>query len=163
MSSTDAQIEPTSNDQPPANGTAVAHPTEQLLGDDPPNNYSVKFETDAFEEQQEGSKLISKAQSFLESPELQEKDSESKTQYLKTKGISEETVDELQQAVSLSPAGHPVRRYVTRAKSYLRSQLFHRERTQKHWCHLLGHAYSTTYSPSITSSHMLLEPLPSYH
>lgn len=104
MSSADTRVESTSNDQLPEGGAAVAHPTEQLLGDNTPDIASTKLETDIFAEQKQGSELISKAQTFLESPELQEKDSESKTQYLATKGIPEDTVDEIQKAVC--PAYH---------------------------------------------------------
>lgn len=60
-----------------------------------------KSELDLFAEQQTESELVSKAQSFLESPELKESDAKSKAQYLADKGIPVETIDELQKAVSL--------------------------------------------------------------
>ncbi|ELU43064.1 peroxisomal membrane anchor protein (Pex14p) conserved region domain-containing protein [Rhizoctonia solani AG-1 IA] len=63
----------------------------------------TQVEQFAFEEQQKSSDLVSKAQSFLESPELKESDSKSKAQYLADKGLSGDTIDELQQAKFVFP------------------------------------------------------------
>ncbi|QRV91576.1 peroxisomal membrane anchor protein (Pex14) [Ceratobasidium sp. AG-Ba] len=56
-----------------------------------------------FSEQQPTSELVSKAQAFLESPELKGNDADSKTQFLVTKGIPAETADELQKALASIP------------------------------------------------------------
>ncbi|KAF8609666.1 hypothetical protein BDV93DRAFT_518441, partial [Ceratobasidium sp. AG-I] len=123
MSSVDLQAELTSNDQLLQDGAAaVAHPTEQLLENTPSTSASGKLKTVMFEEQEQGSELISKAQSFLESPELREKDLESKTQYLVTKGIPEETIDEIQKAISSIPV-IPPRTYPEALVSPARSRL----------------------------------------
>jgi hypothetical protein len=102
MSSMNTQNQPTPNEQAPKN--------EAPLLSTPENASSLDTETSqpetptsetVFSEQQTTSELVSKAQSFLESPDLKENNPESKMQYLVTKGLPEETADELQRAVSL--------------------------------------------------------------
>ncbi|KAJ1311493.1 hypothetical protein OPQ81_009980 [Rhizoctonia solani] len=76
-----------------------------------------------FEDQQKSSDLVSKAQSFLESPELKESDSKSKAQYLVDKGLPEDTIDELQQALASIPVVPP-RTYPEALVSPTQSRLF---------------------------------------
>ncbi|CAE7090854.1 unnamed protein product [Rhizoctonia solani] len=76
-----------------------------------------------FEDQQKSSELVSKAQSFLESPELKDSDQESKAQYLAGKGLSGDTIDELQQALASIPIVPP-RTYPEALISPTRSRLF---------------------------------------
>ncbi|CAE6462177.1 hypothetical protein ACGC1H_001712 [Rhizoctonia solani] len=76
-----------------------------------------------FEDQQKSSELVSKAQSFLESSELQESDPKSKAQYLASKGLSGDTIDELQQALASIPIVPP-RTYPEALVSPTRSRLF---------------------------------------
>ncbi|KAG8765313.1 hypothetical protein FRC12_007565 [Ceratobasidium sp. 428] len=76
-----------------------------------------------FSEQQPASDLISKAQSFLESPELEENDPDSKTKYLVTKGLHEETADELQNSLASIPV-IPARTYPEALVSPPKSRLF---------------------------------------
>ncbi|CCO26838.1 Flavin-containing monooxygenase FMO GS-OX3 [Rhizoctonia solani AG-1 IB] len=80
-------------------------------------------EQNIFEEQQKSSELVSKAQSFLESPELKERDPKSKAQYLADKGLSGDTIDELQQALASIPVVPP-RTYPEALVSPTRSRLF---------------------------------------
>ncbi|GAB1518870.1 peroxisomal membrane anchor protein (Pex14) [Rhizoctonia solani] len=82
----------------------------------------TQVEQFAFEEQQKSSDLVSKAQSFLESPELKESDSKSKAQYLADKGLSGDTIDELQQALVSIPVVPP-RTYPEALVSPTRSRL----------------------------------------
>lgn len=67
------------------------------------NDNTTSPDNKIFSEQQTNSDLVSKAQAFLESPELKERDSESKTQFLVTKGIPAETADELQKSLASIP------------------------------------------------------------
>ncbi|KAG8762117.1 hypothetical protein FRC11_011090 [Ceratobasidium sp. 423] len=76
-----------------------------------------------FEDQQNSSDLVSKAQSFLESPELKENDPKSKAQYLADKGLPADTIDELQQALASIPVVPP-RTYPEALVSPTRSRLF---------------------------------------
>lgn len=76
-----------------------------------------------FEDQQNSSDLVSKAQSFLESSELRESNSKDKAQYLADKGLSEDTIDELQQALASIPIVPP-RTYPEALVSPTRSRLF---------------------------------------
>ncbi|KAH7345048.1 hypothetical protein B0J17DRAFT_638130 [Rhizoctonia solani] len=76
-----------------------------------------------FEDQQGSSNLVSKAQSFLESSELKESDSKDKAQYLADKGLSGDTIDELQQALASIPIVPP-RTYPEALVSPTRSRLF---------------------------------------
>ncbi|CAE6469609.1 unnamed protein product [Rhizoctonia solani] len=80
-------------------------------------------EQNMFEDQQQSSELVSKAQSFLESSELKDSDPKSKAQYLTGKGFSGDTINELQQALASIPIVPP-RTYPEALISPTRSRLF---------------------------------------
>ncbi|KDN50234.1 hypothetical protein RSAG8_01570, partial [Rhizoctonia solani AG-8 WAC10335] len=80
-------------------------------------------EQNMFEDQQQSSELVSKAQSFLESSELKDSDPKSKAQYLAGKGFSGDTINELQQALASIPVVPP-RTYPEALISPTRSRLF---------------------------------------
>lgn len=107
MSSSDTPSLPPSSAQTaqdevlPINSELLPLPSSEKPAEDDTPSSSDRI---SFSEQQPTSELVSKAQAFLESPELKENDSDSKTQFLVTKGIPAETADELQKAVSAIPS-----------------------------------------------------------
>ncbi|KAG8719578.1 hypothetical protein FRC08_002505 [Ceratobasidium sp. 394] len=125
MSVSDTQNQP-SVDGPTGNDA----PTSSLLEHQPPIDSEKKDDALAgksdsflFSEQQPTSELVSKAQAFLESPELKENDQESKTKYLVTKGLPEDTADELQKALASIPV-IPARTYPEALVAPPKSRLF---------------------------------------
>lgn len=127
MSSVDAPTQPNS----PTQLAELHSATNTGTGDSPSANVQAiqpdvapgRSEGDIFAEQQKKSELVSKAQSFLESPELKESDAKSKAQYLVDKGLPAETIDELQKAISSIPV-IPPRTYPEALVSPVRSRLF---------------------------------------
>ncbi|QRW05646.1 hypothetical protein RhiLY_04645 [Ceratobasidium sp. AG-Ba] len=117
MSSMDTPASPqTTNEDAP-----LASPSRSV----PENENGKSDGTDklTFSEQQPTSELVSKAQAFLESPELKGNDADSKTQFLVTKGIPAETADELQKALASIPV-IPARTYPEALVAPPRSRLF---------------------------------------
>ncbi|CAE6488477.1 unnamed protein product [Rhizoctonia solani] len=133
MSSSDTLIQTTLAMQPtessPTGATGVpVTPTEDIRDPQATSQPAAVIpltegERKMFEDQQKSSDLVSKAQSFLESPELKENDSKSKTQYLVDKGLPADTIDEMQQALASIPVVPP-RTYPEALVSPTRSRLF---------------------------------------
>ncbi|KAG8743923.1 hypothetical protein FRC10_011109 [Ceratobasidium sp. 414] len=126
MSASDTQnqpsaVGPTKNDAPTSSS-----PTHQPLPDSGEREDATlagKSDSSLFFEQQSTSELVSKAQVFLESPELKENDPEGKIKYLVTKGLPEETADELQKALASIPV-IPARTYPEALVAPPKSRLF---------------------------------------
>ncbi|KAG9128123.1 hypothetical protein FRC07_004739 [Ceratobasidium sp. 392] len=126
MSSPDTQSQPSPQEPVVKDNIPTLNLPEEPSLDSAENKDDTsagKSDSALFFDQQSTSELISKAQSFLESSELKENNPENRTKYLVTKGIPEETADELQKALVSIPV-IPARTYPEALVASPRSRLF---------------------------------------